>query len=184
MNFRSQGNSEPNSSPSLRADLIESFEPIWQVALEDARYAYPSGQFPDVWPFSREIEAKIVGFGQHVQVESYLGDPLEGSADLARRLAAVPGVAHVEPAVVDFSLLRGRPETGQPGVDGVLLWGTTEGGQTFVAEDTWEYPVAPGYEPSVDLLPLEDFQGPDVDLSSLGTALPQALALLAEVGMV
>ena len=26
--------------------------------------------------FSREIEAKIVGFGQHVQVESFLGDPL------------------------------------------------------------------------------------------------------------
>ncbi|MEM0964292.1 MAG: ABC transporter permease, partial [Bacteroidota bacterium] len=25
--------------------------------------------------FSDEIEAKIVGFGQHVQVESYLGEP-------------------------------------------------------------------------------------------------------------
>lgn len=46
-------------SPSLRADLIESFEPIWQVALEDARYAYPTAQFPDAWPFSREIEALL-----------------------------------------------------------------------------------------------------------------------------
>jgi lipoprotein-releasing system permease protein len=88
--------------------------------------------------FSREIEAKIVGFGQHVQVESYLGDPLEGSSALARRLQAVPGVAHVEPAVIDFSLLRGRRETGQPGVDGVLLWGTTEGGQTFVSDNVPE----------------------------------------------
>lgn len=83
--------------------------------------------------FSREIEAKIVGFGQHVQVESYLGDPLDGSAALAQRLRAVPGVERVQPAVIDFSLLRGRRETGQSGVDGVLLWGTSESGQPFVA---------------------------------------------------
>ena len=82
--------------------------------------------------FSREIEAKIVGFGQHVQVESLLGEPLVGSDSLEVRLEAVPGVAHVEPAVIDFTLLRGRREAGQSTVDGVLLWGTSEAGQPFL----------------------------------------------------
>jgi iron(III) transport system substrate-binding protein len=57
-------------------------------------------------------------------------------------------------------------------------------GQRFVAEDTWEYPVAPGLKPSVDLISLDEFRGPDVELSALGAALPDALALLADVGMV
>ena len=83
--------------------------------------------------FSREIEAKIVGFGQHVQVESILGEPLAGADSLARDLGALPGVARVEPAVIDFTLLRGKREAGKPGVDGVLLWGTTEAGQPFLA---------------------------------------------------
>jgi iron(III) transport system substrate-binding protein len=61
---------------------------------------------------------------------------------------------------------------------------TGDAGQTFVAEDTWEYPVVPGLEPSVDIIPLDEFRGPDVDLSSLGAELPAALALLADVGMV
>ncbi len=82
--------------------------------------------------FSREIEAKIVGFGQHVQVESLLGEPLASSDSLTARLSAVPGVTHVEPAVIDFALLRGRREAGQPNVDGVMLWGTRAAGQPFI----------------------------------------------------
>ena len=85
--------------------------------------------------FSREIEAKIVGFGQHVQVESVLGEPLAASDALAGRLRGVPGVTRVEPAVIDFTLLRGKRETGRPGVDGVLLWGTAEAGQPFVRDN-------------------------------------------------
>jgi iron(III) transport system substrate-binding protein len=59
-------------------------------------------------------------------------------------------------------------------------------GQRWVAEETWEYPVVPGLEPSVELRPLRDFVGPEseVDLSDLGHALPDALRLLADVGMV
>ncbi len=83
--------------------------------------------------FSREIEAKIVGFGQHVQVESLLGEPLPSSDSLAARLRAVPGVVRAEPAVIDFALLRGRREAGQPNVDGAMLWGTSAAGQPFVA---------------------------------------------------
>ena len=83
--------------------------------------------------FSTEIEAKIVGFGQHVQVESYLGDPLTGAPALAERLSAVEGVASAAPAIVDFALVSGRKASG---VDGVLLWGTTPGAQPFIAERT------------------------------------------------
>lgn len=61
---------------------------------------------------------------------------------------------------------------------------TGESGQTFVAEDTWEYPVVAGYEPSVDVIGLDEFVGPEVDLSRLGERLPEALNLLAEVGLV
>jgi iron(III) transport system substrate-binding protein len=65
-------------------------------------------------------------------------------------------------------------------------YATGEAGQTWVATETWEYPVAPGHEPSVDILAISRFVGPEsqVDLSDLGTALPGALQLLAEVGMV
>ena len=85
--------------------------------------------------FSSEIEAKIVGFGQHVQVESYLGEPLTGADRLAERLLGVEGVAAAEPAIVDFALVRGRSTAGGA-VDGILLWGTTASAQPFIAERT------------------------------------------------
>ncbi|MDT0631571.1 ABC transporter permease [Rubrivirga sp. S365] len=83
--------------------------------------------------FSREIEAKIVGFGQEVQVESFLGTPLEDAAPLVDRLAALPGVERATPAVVDFALLRASGEGGASQVDGVLAWGTEADAQPFVA---------------------------------------------------
>ena len=60
---------------------------------------------------------------------------------------------------------------------------TGEEGQAYFAEDTFEYPVAPGLEPSEDLVPLEDIESPDVDLSDLGATIEPALDLLAEVGL-
>ena len=70
--------------------------------------------------FSNEIEAKIVGFGAHVQVESYRDQPL-GDADVrAEMLAALPDVRHVAPVVTEFALLRHR----QNEIDGIALWGT------------------------------------------------------------
>ncbi|MGH2653179.1 MAG: iron ABC transporter substrate-binding protein [Actinomycetota bacterium] len=57
-------------------------------------------------------------------------------------------------------------------------------GQTYFAEETFEYPVVSGYEPSVELVPLDQIDSPDVDLSDLGGTLEPALRLLAEVGLV
>ena len=59
---------------------------------------------------------------------------------------------------------------------------TGEKGQRFFAEETFEYPVAQGLEPSVELRTLDQIQSPEIDLSELGKRLPQALDLLAQAG--
>lgn len=58
-----------------------------------------------------------------------------------------------------------------------------EEGQTYFPETVWEYPVVEGFEPSEDLIPLEEIESPDIDLSDLGGTLEPALNLMAEVGM-
>lgn len=60
---------------------------------------------------------------------------------------------------------------------------TGEPGQTYFAEDTFEYPVVTGEEPSVELKSLAEIQSPNIDLSELGETLEPALNLLAEVGL-
>lgn len=70
--------------------------------------------------FSREIEAKIVGFGAHVQVESLLDAPLGNAAHIKRELAQIEGIIHVAPVIVEFALLRRSAAE----IDGVALWGT------------------------------------------------------------
>jgi iron(III) transport system substrate-binding protein len=60
---------------------------------------------------------------------------------------------------------------------------TGDEGQRYFAEDTFEYPVTDGLEPSVELKTLDEIQSPDIDLSDLGARLEEALRLLAEVGL-
>ena len=69
------------------------------------------------------------------------------------------------------------------GAERLVDYLTGEEGQTYFAEETWEYPVVSGYEPSVDLVPLADLESPDVDLSDLAGTIEPALDLLAEVGL-
>jgi len=69
--------------------------------------------------FSREIEAKIVGFGAHVQVESYMDAPLQEASSMQRTLQAVEGVTHVAPVISEFALLRHSARN----IDGVAIWG-------------------------------------------------------------
>ena len=70
--------------------------------------------------FSREIEAKIVGFGAHVQVESFQDAPLSNAGEMLRDIGEIEAVANVAPVVTEFALLR-RSSTE---IDGVGLWGT------------------------------------------------------------
>ncbi len=60
---------------------------------------------------------------------------------------------------------------------------TGKQGQTYFAEETYEYPVVAGIEPREDLVPLEEIESPELDLSDLGGTLEPALELLAEVGL-
>lgn len=84
--------------------------------------------------FTREIETKIVGFGQHVHVENFTGEPLVASDSLVEALSSLEHVRRVSPAVIDFGLLRSRSRTGVPIVEGLLLWGTTPAAQPFIAD--------------------------------------------------
>lgn len=84
--------------------------------------------------FTREIEAKIVGFGQHVHVENVTGEPLVSSDSLVEALSSLEHVRRVSPSVIDFGLLRSRSRTGESNVEGLLLWGTAPAAQPFIAD--------------------------------------------------
>jgi len=69
--------------------------------------------------FSQEIEAKIVGFGAHVQVESLPDAPLDDAVRLESEIRLDSTVVDVEPVVQEFVLLRRSSSA----VDGASLWG-------------------------------------------------------------
>jgi len=71
--------------------------------------------------FRQEITNKIIGFGAHIQVQSYIQDePLSNARSLQQDLLDVEGVAEAAPILEDIVLLR-RSETA---VDGVVLLGS------------------------------------------------------------
>lgn len=70
--------------------------------------------------FSQEIEAKIVGFGAQIQVESFRDAPLENASKLYDLLVTYPEVENVSPVVQEFVLLRKSSTR----IDGVSIWGT------------------------------------------------------------
>jgi len=55
--------------------------------------------------------------------------------------------------------------------------------QTYFAEETYEYPMTAGVEPSTELVPLADIETPDIDLSDLSD-LEGTLELLTDVGLI
>lgn len=70
--------------------------------------------------FSQEIREKIIGFGAHVNVQSYLQNaPLQNSGTMKRQLEALAEVDQVVPIVEDFVLLRRSTSD----VDGAVLRG-------------------------------------------------------------
>ena len=92
------------------------------------------------------------------------GDP--GALVSAAGVAVLEGADHSEEAeeFVDFLL--------------------SEEGQRFYAEEAEEaeYPLIEGVEPRPGLPPLEDLQGPDIELDELGSELEATLEMLNEVG--
>ena len=73
--------------------------------------------------FSREIENKIVGFGAHIQVTSYVQDqPLDQGSDLRSELAQMDGISGVASVVEQPVLLRRTDDA----IDGVVLLGVEQ----------------------------------------------------------
>jgi iron(III) transport system substrate-binding protein len=71
-----------------------------------------------------------------------------------------------------------RPEEAQR-----LLEYFLDEGQEYFANQTAEYPLVAGVEPSAELPPLDSVHGPDVELGELGPQLASTLELLNEVGL-
>lgn len=70
--------------------------------------------------FSHEIESKIIGFGSHIQVESYLQEEgLTSAETVEEQLREFEQVTSVAPIVESFILLRRSAES----IDGVALIG-------------------------------------------------------------
>ncbi|MEX0601228.1 MAG: ABC transporter permease, partial [Rhodothermales bacterium] len=70
--------------------------------------------------FSTEIEAKIVGFGAHVQVETLRDAPIDDASALELDLSRRDGVRSVAPVIQEFALLRRSASQ----IDGAAIWGT------------------------------------------------------------
>ncbi|MCY4105612.1 MAG: iron ABC transporter substrate-binding protein [Chloroflexi bacterium] len=62
-----------------------------------------------------------------------------------------------------------------------ILYLLGAGAQTYFAEETYEYPLAGGVEPSVNLVPLAEIEVPELDLSDLAD-LAGTVRLLTTVG--
>lgn len=84
--------------------------------------------------FGREIETKLVGFGQHVQVTGYVDEPLDQTSTLVQEMEAWPEVDHVQSAIIEFALLRGHNNMGTAGIEGLMVWGTDVSAQPFIRE--------------------------------------------------
>ena len=124
---------------------------------------------------AEEVE---VGFVNHYYIYEVAAE--DGDIPVANHFftGGDPG-ALVNAAGVGVMGSTDAPDAAQEFVDYL----TGDQGQEYFAEDTFEYPVTPGLEPSEDLVPLDDIESPDVDLSNLGETIEPALELLAEVGL-
>ena len=92
--------------------------------------------------FSQEIQSKILGFGAHIQVQSYTQDDgLSPAGAFAEQLQDVTGVESVRPVVEAFVLLRHTSDA----IDGVSLVGV-EAPPAFMADRV----VAGRFDPSTN----------------------------------
>lgn len=119
-----------------------------------------------------------VGFVNHYYIYEVAAE--DGEIPVANHFftAGDPG-ALVNSAGAGILATSANPE----GAQTLIEYLTGEEGQTYFSTETWEYPVVAGYEPSVDLVPLDEIESPDIDLSDLAGTIEPALDLLAEVGL-
>jgi iron(III) transport system substrate-binding protein len=73
--------------------------------------------------------------------------------------------------------------TDQPQEAERLLMYLLDEGQRYFAAETFEYPLAGGVDSDAELPPLDEAQGPQLELGTLGPELEATLELLNEVGL-
>ncbi len=99
--------------------------------------------------FSQEIQNKIVGFGAHIQVQSYVQDtPLENAPSLENRLSQLDQVQRVTPLVEGVVILR----QSERAIDGVVMLGTEDPPEYLadqVDEGTFDLSDAEGGQPGL-----------------------------------
>jgi iron(III) transport system substrate-binding protein len=71
-----------------------------------------------------------------------------------------------------------------PGARQLVAWLLGEQAQRHFAEETFEYPLAAGVEPSVELQPLAELATPELDWASLSEALGPTLEAIRAAGLV
>ena len=109
------------------------------------------------------IDGEIVaGLVNHYYLFRFLADDPTITARLHWFGGGDPG-ALVNIAGAALPLTSGHPEAALS----LLRFLLGEVGQTWFTTKTFEYPVAAGYDPSVELKPLDEIETPDLDLSDL-----------------
>lgn len=66
---------------------------------------------------------------------------------------------------------------------GLIEFLLSQESQEYFAAETFEYPLAAGVEPAIDLPPLADIPSPEVDLSTLGGGLQRTRELIRDSGL-
>ncbi len=80
--------------------------------------------------FGNEIEAKITGFGAHVQVETFRDAPIGQATAIRDTLASMEGVAEAAVVVQELALLRKSREH----IEGVAIRGTAKPPSWFLGQ--------------------------------------------------
>lgn len=127
------------------------------------------------------VDAGVVSAGLINHYYWYRKAAEAGADQVPSRLQFLPGGdpgALVNVAGVAVLGATDQPEQAEALVRYLL---STEA-QDYFAEQTLEYPLVAGVEPSADLPPLDALQTPDVDLSDLAP-LAETTALLEQVGL-
>lgn len=119
-----------------------------------------------------------VGFSNHYYLYRFLAEQGEGFSARNHFLAPNDPGTLINVAGVGILETSTNKETAERFVD-YLLSGPA---QRYFAEETFEYPLIEGVEPSVDLTPLSEIDPPDIDLSQLAD-LQGTLDLLRETGV-
>ncbi len=83
------------------------------------------------------------------------------------------------PATVSILASSANQEAAQAFIEFLL----SQQGQSYFAEETFEYPLVPGVEPKADLPPLASLDVPDYDIERLGGDLETTAEMISNAGL-